>query len=240
MILLNLGAIWKTDWFIGSMLTILCLFTLQHETSPLSYLENSIYDTSTQHQASTMNDAIAIINIHQTSLIQNQLTAKQALVFIINALTPANTRFVAITDLTIDSKGTSISSDDTKLTHAIQHAGNIVLPIHFDLSTDNTLVINTISPQLKSLALQHAAPQPVHLDNPVHAVHIHTDTQHMIQAAAGIGHTNIITDADGITRHASLTMLYGQAYFPSLPLILAANALNISRSDIRINMDNSI
>lgn len=60
------------------------------------------------------------------------------------------------------------------------------------------------------------------------------------EAAAGIGHLNKLQDVDGAVREEPLLVSYHGQALPSLALLAAANSLNLSVADIRLNVGESV
>ncbi|MGZ8256961.1 MAG: CHASE2 domain-containing serine/threonine-protein kinase [Gallionella sp.] len=54
--------------------------------------------------------------------------------------------------------------------------------------------------------------------------------------ALAIGHLNSFPDVDGAVRSEALVLSYYDQYYPSLALMLAAKSLNLSASDIQVNL----
>ena len=60
------------------------------------------------------------------------------------------------------------------------------------------------------------------------------------QAAAGIGHLNQLLDVDGASRFEALVLKHFDEYYPSLALVLAAQALNLKAGDIELRLGQGI
>jgi serine/threonine-protein kinase len=60
------------------------------------------------------------------------------------------------------------------------------------------------------------------------------------QAAAGVGHLNLLQDVDGAIRMEPLLVnYYGQAV-PSLALLTAVKSLNLTMADVQLNEGQSV
>jgi eukaryotic-like serine/threonine-protein kinase len=59
-------------------------------------------------------------------------------------------------------------------------------------------------------------------------------------AAAGVGHLNQLLDVDGASRFEALVLQHFDEYYPSLALLLAAQALNLSPADIEVRLGEGI
>ena len=59
-------------------------------------------------------------------------------------------------------------------------------------------------------------------------------------AAAGVGHLNQLLDVDGASRFEALVLQHYDEYYPSLALMLAAQALNLAPADIELRLGEGI
>jgi CHASE2 domain-containing sensor protein/predicted Ser/Thr protein kinase len=60
------------------------------------------------------------------------------------------------------------------------------------------------------------------------------------RAAAGIGHLNQLVDVDGASRFEALALKHFDEYYPSLALLLAAQALNLKPADIELRLGEGV
>ncbi|MFP5305467.1 MAG: CHASE2 domain-containing serine/threonine-protein kinase, partial [Gammaproteobacteria bacterium] len=60
------------------------------------------------------------------------------------------------------------------------------------------------------------------------------------EAAAGIGHLNLTPDVDGAVRFEPLVLQYFDEFYPSLSLMIAAAALNLTAQDIELRLGEGI
>jgi len=230
--ILNLGTIWKSDWWIGATLTLLIIMAWQQQFPALQYFQSTLYDASAAHLLQPDHDRIVIINIDQNSRHQSGLQAHQAMAAAIDQLTNANARLIGIDSMFTTPPPSSVLDN-------IRKSGNTLLAMDFNIGTGQTPTNITLPSHLQAMALKHVNPAYDYA-KPVAALSINHPDQQLTRATAGTGHINSNKDSDGKIRSETLAIAYGQHYFPSLTLMLAAKALNISRDDIRINIGKDI
>ncbi|MDQ6970135.1 MAG: serine/threonine-protein kinase [Mariprofundus sp.] len=231
--LLSIASIWKSDWFFGTMLTLLFVSAFQLQLPPFSKLENMLYDNQAPQTLPSLDDQIIILNIDQASRSQSGLSPQDATAFAINKLNTAQ----AIAIHTVFNKADPASN--TALAEAVRHSGNTFLAMHFDIDKNGTQSPPPLANELAVFTLQHVHPAN-DSNHFISAKRLIAPYKQLLQSAAGLGHINSISDSNGITRSETLAMSYGQHYFPSLTLILAAQSLNMNPDDIRINAGKSI
>ncbi len=236
---MNVGVIWKSDWFVGAALTLLFVLAAQQGITPLDSIENTIYDRSVTNSTQSPDDQIVILNISTSTLRKAGITSQQAISSIIDKLTTANARFIGI-DAAFKKPASPASSNThyETLETAVRNAGNTILPLYFDISSNDRQNKPALPSFLKAMTLKHVNANRSH--EPISASIISAPYKQLTLAATGIGHINILKDNDGIVRTEALTIAYGDHYFPSLTLLLAAKSLNVSLDDIRINLGQNI
>jgi len=128
--------------------------------------------------------------------------------------------------------------NDKKLTEALRLSGNVVLPFFFKESAvvgegrekpDDALVEASIQ-NIRSLE-GVMVPQGDEIVLPIPA---------FFDAAAGIGHFNLVYDMDGTARRERLIYEYNGLYFPSYTLRLASLYLNLGMNDIRADLGSAL
>jgi len=236
---LNLGAIWQSNWFLGSMLTLLFILTLKLYPAPLNNLEYILYDSQTPLASSSINNRIIILNIDSRSRRQSGLDPELATAFAINKLSAANAALIGIHSIfnkATPASQTNNTNPSNSLADAIRHSGNTLLAMHFELNQAATQHQATQNKLLKTMALNHIQS----INGSFTASRVNTPYKQLIQSAAGMGYINVMQNNDGILRSEALSIAYGDDYFPSLTLLLAAHALNVNPEDIRIRTGKSI
>jgi len=237
---LNFGVIWRSSWLINATLTLLFAFAFQQNFTPLQKLETTIYDASAIRSSYSSEPQIIILNIDTESRQQSRLTVQQAIAFSVKQLTNTHARLIGIdAKLHKPDSTTTDSTHTTPLIDAIRNSGNVFLPIYFNINNTNTPNNITISSYLKTNALQHVHPAYDYA-SPISASHVNSPYKSLALASAGLGHINSFKDNDGIVRSETLVIAYGNQFFPSLTLLLAAQALHVGLADIRIQAGKDI
>jgi serine/threonine-protein kinase len=249
---------WKADWLLG--LAVVVLFALLGWMSDLAPgLERKAYDLAVQSAARTPSDKVAIIAIDKQSidnigrwpwprdmharmidlLAQAKARAVGYLVFFSEPENERINRTLArlmeaapadspILGLLKEAEGEF--NTDRKLAASLERAGSVVLPVFFVLEAPrgrpdrelpaflrkNAIAADSGSAPVRTSGLAISALEP--LGN----------------AAAALGHLNVLPDADGAIRAEMLAVEhYGEVY-PSLSAALVARSLNLSAKDIRV------
>ncbi|MBW2296781.1 MAG: CHASE2 domain-containing protein [Deltaproteobacteria bacterium] len=124
--------------------------------------------------------------------------------------------------------------NDKKLTEALAHSGNVILPFFFREAAvardrgdkpDDAVVAASIQ-NIRSEA-GVIVPQGDDIVLPIPA---------FFDAAAGVGHFNLAYDMDGTVRKERLIYEYSGLYFPSYTLRLATYYLNLDLEDVQANL----
>jgi eukaryotic-like serine/threonine-protein kinase len=252
---------WKADWVLG--VVIVALFALCGAASDLlPGLERRAYDLAVQSVSRPASDQVAVIAIDKQSvdnigrwpwprdthaklidiLAQAKAKAVGYLVFFSEPENEAINRTLAkLTNAAApQSEGASPSAlapllkeaeeqfnTDRKLAAAIARAGNVVLPILFVVETPRG---------------RQGAPLPQYVQRNAILGEAATRTSSLAvsvleafgAAAAGLGHLNVLPDADGAVRvEAPALGHFGESY-PSLAVMLVAKSLNLAPQDVRI------
>ncbi len=235
---MNLHAIWKSDWFIGSALTLLFVIAFQQELTLLKSIENIVYDSSVTSTSQTGDKKIIILNINPESLPSTGLSSKQAITSAVEKLTDANASFIAIDSRFRNNKEIAQAPADRALVDIIYKSGNTLLPVYFDIDTSMQQSGTRLPKQLKPMALQHVNTSSPHQSS-IATLTSHPDQQ-FTEVAAGLGHMSFLKDHDDIVRSEALTIAYGNEYLPSFSLLLASKILNIPLNDIRVHAGKEI
>ena len=248
---------WKADWVLG--LAVILLFAGLHWlTDLLPALERKAYDLALTSTSRTPSGQVAIIAIDKESidnigrwpwprdthakmvdlLAQAKARAVGYLVFFAE---PENERInrtlgrlmEAAPDgsplLGLLKEAQSEFNTDRRLAAAMERAGNVVLPVLFvlqpsagrDRATPAFLARNAIAADAGAAPLKSSA-----IAIPV--------LEPLGNAAAAIGHLNVLPDVDGVVRAEALAVAHGVEVYPSLAAALVARSLDLSPKEIRV------
>ena len=125
----------------------------------------------------------------------------------------------------------SALATDRRLAESYARAGNVLLPMLFELRAprgkpDRLPPDYVLKSSLGALAGSGtAAPQTSAFQAPIEILG---------RAAAGLGHLNAVVDADGGVRSEPLVLAHFDQYYPSLSMMIAARSLNLGSGDIRV------
>jgi len=264
---LNNRAFWQSDWFVGALLTLLFGFAYSTSFTPLKSLDFAAYDIAVSTNQLPASEHIAIIDIDEASIdhMGRWPWPRSEFSNIINKLSHANARIIGL-DIPFTQKQRTANSaqiaallrkdsqntDDSKieaqirsmdgdymLTSAAKKSGNVYMSMRFDNKTRSAYTNTPIPTFLKSVIIKNTSLGNASYD-PIQPSKLHYPFSDLATAAAGIGFSNINLDSDGISRSAPLVAEYKNNYFPSLALLIASRDLNMTVSDIRIDLGSKL
>ncbi|MBF0451949.1 MAG: CHASE2 domain-containing protein [Candidatus Magnetomorum sp.] len=130
---------------------------------------------------------------------------------------------------------------DKKFIESIAQAGNVILPIHFKLNQfipdfNQQLPVTQMVDPL-DLPLTHQVEQ---VFSPLTANAVSMPFSEINAAAAGLGHINVCPDIDGNIREHTLSIMYQNKYYPSLPLRAVIHYLGLQQKDLEILPPNGL
>jgi len=128
---------------------------------------------------------------------------------------------------------------DRKLARSYQQAGNVLLPMLFELGDPRGKPERALPDYVAKNALSNiagTAPEPPFTTKenvifPIEAIG---------RQAAGIGHLSARYDVDGGIRTEPLVVTHFEQHFPSLSLLIAARSLNLGVTDIKVDLGNGV
>jgi CHASE2 domain-containing sensor protein/tRNA A-37 threonylcarbamoyl transferase component Bud32 len=250
---------WKADWFLGVI--VVALFALFSSMSDLvPGLERKAYDAAVQAASRTPSDKVAVIAIDQQSidnigrwpwprdtharmidlLVQAKARAIGYLVFFAEPENEKINRTLAkLMDAAAPGEGATLAllkeaqegfNTDGKLAASIERAGNVVLPILFVLQAPRGRPDQALAPFIRRNAVStEAGASPTRSS----ALAI-SALEGFGNAAAALGHLNVVPDADGAIRSEALVVSHYDEAYPSLSALLVARSLNLAPKDIRV------
>ncbi|MFQ5544437.1 MAG: CHASE2 domain-containing protein [Acidiferrobacterales bacterium] len=130
---------------------------------------------------------------------------------------------------------------DGRLAEAIPNAGNVLVPMFFNVQTP---LGNPDADPAEFIQRNHLSKIVIRPD--VNGTPRETDKINIAPLAvfgnqtAGIGHLNLFSDVDGGVRRESLVLKHYEDYYPSLTLLLAARSLNLETKDITVYLGESV
>jgi serine/threonine-protein kinase len=254
---------WKADWFLGVLVVALfALFGSMSDLVPS--LERKAYDAALAAASRTPSDKIAVIAIDKQSidnigrwpwprdtharmidlLVQAKARAIGYLVFfaepenekinrtlgrLIDAAAPAEGQPLGPT-VTLLKEAQEQFDTDRKLAASMERAGNVVLPVLFTLEVPRGRPDQPLPAFIRrnAVALEEGA-SPTRSS----ALAI-SELEGVGNAAAALGHLNVLPDVDGAIRSEALVVSHYDEAYPSLATLLVARSLNLAPKDIRV------
>lgn len=134
-------------------------------------------------------------------------------------------------------------NSDRKLAAAVTQAGNVALPMLFQVgeprgNPDSALPDHILKNQLDKVVDRVGAADQNFYPIPTLAAAIPLQT--IAEGADTIGHLNAAPDVDGSVRTEPLVVRYYDQYFPSFSLMLAARSLNLRAQDIEVQLGEGV
>lgn len=125
---------------------------------------------------------------------------------------------------------------DSRLAKTIPKVRNILMPMFFSLGDALGNPDSSLPGFIKRNRLKQINPQLTAGSGPFTAHTVRYPLETFGRHAAGIGHLNIISDADGGVRSEPLLLEYYGEYYPSLALLIAARSLNLRIKNIKVDL----
>jgi len=253
---------WKADWFLGVVVVAaFALFASMNEAVPS--LERKAYDAALQAASRTPSDRVAVIAIDKQSIdnigrwpwprdlharmidLLSQAKAR-AIGYLVFFAEPENEKInrtlAKIMDSAAPAEGQPPSpaltllkqaqdefNTDAKLAASMQRAGNVVLPLLFVLEAPRGRPDKELPQFIRRYAVANDGASPT----PSSALAI-SELESLGNAAAGLGHLNVVPDVDGAIRSEALVVSHYDEAYPSLSAMLVARSLNLGAKDIRV------
>jgi serine/threonine-protein kinase len=120
---------------------------------------------------------------------------------------------------------------DQRLAAAYAQAGNVFLPVFFEIGTPRGRPEAPLPPFVARNAVGAVPKAPVSLTTLEGGAF---PTARIGDAAAGLGHLSVRADMDGVVRAEPLVLEHFGQLFPALSVRLAAKALNLSPAEVEV------
>jgi serine/threonine-protein kinase len=128
---------------------------------------------------------------------------------------------------------------DRKLGESVRKAGNVVLPILFEVRDPRGRQDKPLPDFVSRSALGAPGGDP---SAPPFATseHVLVPIAALGGAAAGVGHLNLAKDVDGSIRSELLVLGHFDQLYPSLAMQIAARSLNLAAGDVKVNFGTDV
>ncbi|MEJ2792295.1 serine/threonine-protein kinase [Iodobacter sp. LRB] len=127
---------------------------------------------------------------------------------------------------------------DQQLAGSIAKAGNVILPMLFELGEAQGEPDKPLQPAVRKWELE-ATGNPAN-GWPTSARGATQPLSMIAASAAGIGSESIVPDDDGVVRSIPLAVRYFDQIYPTFPLVAAARSLNLGPKQIKLSLGESI
>lgn len=128
---------------------------------------------------------------------------------------------------------------DRKLAESYSKAGNVLLPMLFELGEPRGKPDKPLPEFVLKSRLTKIEPGSGDLPFPTSSV-VSLPIEEIGGVASGIGHLNSNIDIDGGIRAEPLILQFYDQYFPSLSVMLAARSLNLGPDDIKVRLGEGV
>ena len=260
----GLQGFWRQDWFVGAVISVLFMLLWALGVPWLRAMDLGIYDLGVNAAAQPPEDEIALVTIDDDAIdrIGRWPWSRAKLAELVQKLDAAGARVIGLDILLTDPapkpKGMDAQlkvaemleregkvkeaarvraealamDEDRTLAQAIAHAGRVVLPMFFDLGEAKGKP-GKLPAYLKRNAIAEVLGAGEF--TPIQARRLRYPFARIGEAAAGIGHINTLLDADGTARRELLAFEYFGEFYPSMSLVLAVRALNLTMRDVELD-----
>ncbi|GMQ99784.1 MAG: hypothetical protein BMS9Abin18_0609 [Zetaproteobacteria bacterium] len=265
---MNKGAFWKSDWFVGLlvMLLFIAAFLAWNPLKGLENKAYDM-GVSMAAQPAGDNIVIVAIDDDSIDRMGRWPWPRAIMAKMIEKLSSAGARLIGVdvffsevqTDQNLQSfkqltralarRGDSETKKlllaaeksldmDHMLVNAVKQAGNVVMPISFDLGVSHGRPDMPLPDYIRRLELKNINHSKANASL-LNASKMRYPFPDLAQATAAMGHLNVRKEGGVVRSEPLLIDYYGQAY-PSMSLVLAAKFLNLSMNDITVNSGMSI
>ncbi|MDQ7001592.1 MAG: CHASE2 domain-containing protein, partial [Ghiorsea sp.] len=120
-------AFWKTDWFLGALLTL--VFVAAYDSSVIKSLEFSVYDFALETSAKPANDSVVIVDIDDASidLIGRWPWSRTEMADMVEILDKAHTRMIGIDVFYSEEQADNGNQASLKLADLLREQGDALL-----------------------------------------------------------------------------------------------------------------
>ncbi len=129
--------------------------------------------------------------------------------------------------------------EDLRLINATKNSGNVFMPMFFDVGKALGNPDAPLPDYVSRMVIRNVA-EVADGAEALGAVKFHYPFPELAKVAAGLGYLNVTVDSDGVLRTEPLVANYYGQHLPSMSLAIAAKDLNLTMSDIRVNLGNNI
>ncbi|MFI4978746.1 MAG: CHASE2 domain-containing serine/threonine-protein kinase [Nevskiales bacterium] len=132
---------------------------------------------------------------------------------------------------------------DNSLAQSFTAAADVLLPMSFELGRPQGRPDKPLPDYIRRFALSHIVDRidaKSHGALPIPTISVQIPVPELGSVVAGVGALNSTLDLDGGIRQEPLVLQYYDEFYPSLSLLLAAQALNLKPADIEVRLGEGV
>ena len=216
----------RANILIGLLTTVLVAVLMFLRIPALETLEEKLYDYRYKTRGAMKcpdNIVIAAIDERSIEKLGRWPWSRDKLAMLVEKLNESDAEIIML-DLILSEA----EKNDPLLANAIKEAGNVILPVAFDLNSEST---QSVQPKdeflLRSSFHSVINPEMFNKYQPISAKSVLMPIAPLSQEAMAFGHMNIFPDNDGTLRWESLVIEHNGFLYPSLDLQTACAYLGI-------------
>ena len=133
----------------------------------------------------------------------------------------------------------SALNSDRKLAESYAKAGNVLLPMYFEIGVARGKPDRPLPGAVTRNALKNVQGNAPDLPLPTTA-DVVVPMELLGRHSAGIGHLNARPDSDGSIRAEPLVLAHFDRFYPSLSMLIAARSLNLGPDDIKVTLGEGV
>jgi len=232
-------------YLVGVCLTLAMVLLAFFDPAPLRFLELKLLDARFSLRGTKSHDrVVSIVTIDDKSLSKIGKWPWKRTVFadLVTTLKDAGAKVTAIDVYFQKNAGEEDSPEDMKLAEAVAKAGNVVLPIYFNLNKAEKAFSEDL-PSGGVFTFGRAENMNVLIRTNyavVQGFDLFSSYDSLNAAASGLGHINNVPDSDGVSRREVLAVKYNDVFLPSLGLRTAQRYLNLRQNDFVLDGEDGV
>lgn len=224
-------------FLIGLAITVIFAGFYLINFHPLEVLENKTYDYRFVFRGTKVNKnnvVIAAIDDESLKELGRWPWSRDIMAKLVDLLSENGAALTVFDVLFPEAE-----KNDKQLGISIYDAGNVIMPVNFDLSPENRP--KEISGYLYRSRIEKVENEKMYgLYAPIHASDVLVPEDQLMEGAVGLGHINIVPDRDGVLRWDILVVDYGGYKFPNISVLAASYFLGHAPADISVDAAKSI
>ncbi len=222
----------KINLFIGFCMTVLIAVFMWIKLSPVEILEEKLYDYRFKIRGSIKapdNIFIAAIDEKSIGKLGRWPWGREKIARLVERLTEGGAEIIVL-----DIIFSEPEKNDRMLGRAIRKAGNVILPVVFELNRKSTVPDNPLL--LNSAIRSIVKPELFNRYCPIMTKRALIPVPEIMEEAMALGHINMFPDeTDGTLRWEAMVIEYNGYLFPSSDLQTAAAYLGVPPEKIILN-----